>query len=478
MAAPPGLHDSFTEQGLWWREGREDDQIGGTLTFDPTDGPVLKVLGELGDLESSLKAAFEGGRDEDVTIHGVTMKGKPVTLVRAMNTNRQLNMRGIANETWESNLLIVGIHLGSDGKDEIFSKSYLRFEAIERWLEHRPFADSFDVEEKSLTVTARKPREEPFAHHDDFEVTSVGSLYHHNKPETHFAIDVISHLGIAPASQRSLNWHMQAATRLQELGALCTGHYLPLTSIELCGPDEQIRGGGTRSRDVRVYARMTHPEAESRPRHEAPLISGPELVRFNPKAVQVWFDQYEQFSPAIRLFFTITGERQMFTNVRLLLAIQALEVFHRRTRAETVIPPDAFPAFAAGLVDAIPAETSSRMRDKLEGTYRYLNEPSLGQRLKSIVDDLAASFGTVPPAFNKAYRRKLVDTRNYYTHFSAELETKTLDGEGMYWASRRIILLLTLLFLQRLDIAADDIAPLLKRHREFSQLWESDEIPR
>lgn len=476
MAIPLGLHDSFTEQGLWWREGEADDQVGGTLTFDPANGPELKLLGVLGDFASSLEAALGGKGDDYVTIHGVTTRGKPVTLMRAMNVNRQLNMPGIPHETWRSNLLVMGIHLHSEDDDEIFLKSYLRFTGIEHWLQHRPFTDTFDHEENSVTVVARKPREAQFAQHEDFDVVSTGSLHQDNKPATHFEIDVVSYFGIVPRGPKSLNWHMRIAVRLQELAALCTGHFLPLTSLELRGPEEELPGGGKQPREVHVYARMIFPE-NSRPRHEMPLVSGPELLAFNPQAVQTWFDQYELFSPAIRLFFTITGQQQMFTNVRLLLAIQALEVFHRRTSDDSVMPAEDFPDFAAGLVKAIPASATTRMKDKLQGVYRYLNEPSLNQRLKSIVDDLETAFGRAPPGFDKAARRKLVDTRNYYTHFSRELDANTLDGAGMYWASRRIVLLITLLFLQRLGLAAKDIVPLLQRHQEFSQLWASDARP-
>jgi hypothetical protein len=83
------------------------------------------------------------------------------------------------------------------------------------------------------------------------------------------------------------------------------------------------------------------------------------------------------------------------------------------------------------------------MREKLKGTYQFVNEPSLNQRLKSIVDELSDAFGMPLPALNKMYLRKLVDTRNYYTHLSEELRSRILDGEGMYWARRRVILLLT-----------------------------------
>jgi hypothetical protein len=193
-----------------------------------------------------------------------------------------------------------------------------------------------------------------FASHEEFELTSVGSLYSDNKPTTRFMIDVFSQMVITPHSLKALNWHWSKAVRIQELAALCTGHYLPLTSLELRGPDEPFGASGTRPREVHVYAQMVRPEAGYRPSHEAPVISGPELVAFNPQALQIWIDQYEVFSPAIALFFTISGQRHMLTNVRLLLAIQALEVFHRRTTGETVMPADKFPAFAQALMDAIP----------------------------------------------------------------------------------------------------------------------------
>ena len=200
-------------------------------------------------------------------------------------------------------------------------------------------------------------------------------------------------------------------------------------------------------------------------------------MELNPKAVQQWFDQYEVFDPAISLLFTITGEWQMYASVRFLLAVQALEVFHRRTSGDTIMPENDFTAFADILTKTIPASTPSRMKEKLRGTYRYLNEPSLNQRLKSIADDLEAEFGVAPPAFDKTYRRKLVDTRNNYTHFSSELDNKALDGSGLHWASRCIVLLLTLLFLLRIGLPATRLAPFIERHQEFSRLWASVDNP-
>lgn len=469
---PLGIYDSFSEKGLFWLANCREDKIPGTLSYDPQDGAVIELLGIFGDVREAMKRMLGGEQsDRNIVIHGITMKGKPISLLGAHRTRQQLHMPGIAHENWTSNLMVIGAYITNANEEAIFRKSYFRFEGIEAWLEHRPFTDNFDHETKSLSVLAEKPREVAFASHSDFEVSSVGSLYSNNKPVTRFTIDVISQMAITPHEPQSLTWHLDRALRLQELASLCTGRYLPLISFELRGPDIQMDPGGTLPTEVYFYARMVHGGGNDEAPHSIPMLSGPELVRFNPKAVQLWFNQFETFSPALNLFFTVTGQKHMFANIRLLLAIQALEVFHRRTTGDAVMASDKFDDFAKAMVAAIPPETERRMRDKLIGLYKFANEPSLNQRLRSIVATLTEAFGDIPGGFGDRFIRELVDTRNYYTHFSAELSDRALDGKGMYWAGRRVTLLLSLLFLLRLGISADEIKPLLNRHREFTQLW-------
>lgn len=473
---PPGLFDSFSHQGLFWLAGHRENEVPGRLCYDPDQGAVLELLGIFGTLEDAIQQAWSGAdRDDRPVIHGVTVKGRPVTLLKTINTSRQINMPGIPCETWSSNLLVMGAHIQSADDDAQFSRCIFRFQEIEAWLEHAPFTEDFDSEARSLSLLAEAPRNEPFATHAAFEVRSVGSLYSDRTAGTRFTVDVSNDLAITSVTPQTLGWHLSRAVRLQELASLCSGHYLPLTAFELRGPvlpDETGPGD-----EIQVYAQMIHGRAETPSKLRTPIITGWELMRFNPDAVQLWFDQFELFSPALNLFFTITGEKQMFVNIRLLLAIQALEVFHRRTSGDTVMAAQDFIAFADGLVAAIPDDAPARMREKLGGLYRFANEPSLNQRLRAIIAEVATAFGQAPAGFDGKFIRKLVDTRNYYTHFSAELGPRALDGEGMYWATRRVILLLTILFLQRLAISAADIKPLLQRHREFAQLWASAERP-
>ncbi|MFH7191155.1 hypothetical protein ACHWGL_30070, partial [Klebsiella pneumoniae] len=100
MASPPlGIYDSFNEQGLFWLPDKRDDEVPGTLSYDPENGAVLKLLGIFGKLHEAVNRALGGARDNaEAVIHGVTMKGKPISLLHAFDTSRQLNMPGIPHE--------------------------------------------------------------------------------------------------------------------------------------------------------------------------------------------------------------------------------------------------------------------------------------------------------------------------------------------------------------------------------------------
>jgi hypothetical protein len=366
MPLPQGFHDSFSDEGLWWLPGREAHPVAGTVSFDPSDGATLKLLRFLDDTSAAFSAMVDL-KAERGTIFGVTKKGKPVSIIGAINQQRQMNMPGISVETWVSGLMVIRIHLTSAADEEIFTTSYFRFEAIERWLGSKAFDRKHSADGRTLSLDATAAPLRPFASHRDFELSTVGSLYTTDKTDTHYQIDVFSQLAITPAAPKPLNWHLHRAKRVQELASLCMGHFLPLTHFELRGPIEDF-GGFQKPVGVHVFAQLIHPEGGKRGSGDQPLVSGPELVAINPQAVQLWFDQYDVFDPAISLFFTISSPRHVFANVRFLLAVQALEVFHRRTSDAAPMPAEDFAAFAKALTDAIPDTASPAMREKLKGT--------------------------------------------------------------------------------------------------------------
>ena len=117
------------------------------------------------------------------------------------------------------------------------------------------------------------------------------------------------------------------------------------------------------------------------------------------------------------------------------------------------------------------------MSEKLWSLYSFANEPSLMQRLETILSTVNEDFGETVPGFTDRFARKVVNNRNYNTHFTATLEKKSMDGAEMWWASRRIVMLLTYLFLKNIGIKAPAFRDAIERHQEFRALFSSPDPP-
>lgn len=469
MAEQFSFQDSFSHEGFWWLPDNPDERVSGTLSFSQEDGPSLELLGVFGGF-----LAFNKEMDERITIHGLTKKGKKVTLLDAFVTNRQMNMPGIMNEKYRPHLVCIGHHM-AEKNDAIFDKSFFRFERLEEWLGSQPFKQDWLFDPPRLNLFVDKGQAEQLTAFGDFKIGRSSNLNTGGSGRTAFSVKVLSFLDCETTGPVPLEDHFQVANRLQELASLCTGHYLPMTHLSL-----RVHGTAMEGRppeEVEVFAQMQHPEAGSRPQHEHPLFSARELLAANERAVENWFKQYETLSPAIDLFFAVTGEKRMFTNIRFLLAIQALEVFHRRTKKGGLMAKADYRKLRKQLVAAIPRGIAPEMSEKLEGLYNFANEPSLMQRLEAILASVNEDFGEIVPGFTDRFARRVVDTRNYNTHFTATLEAKAMDGADMWWASRRIIMLLTYLFLKNIGIKAPAFRDALERHKEFQDLFASPDPP-
>jgi hypothetical protein len=472
MAAPPGMNDKFSEDGLWWVPGGEDEKVAGELSFDQDEGAVLKLLGTF-DKEYR---PFRSELKDCPVIFGALKDGKEVTLLGSLNVGRTGALSGgFVLETHKPHVTAMGWHFLSED-EEIFSKAYVRFEDVEAWLGDRFFDLDFRDDHTSLDLHVNRRPETSLGSFGAGTLTFGSSLYT-DQTETDYSIKTHSYIGIEPNEPQSLSWFFAAASKVQSLASLCTGRHLPLLSLSLDGPEERVARTVMRPSNIRVYAQMSHPETHKARRHDVPLIRAHDLISFNANAFERWFDSYEEIASAIHLFFAVQGAKSMFINVRFLLAIQALEVFHRLTSTNTIVSDEEHKALQEILMNALPESTPSAMRNKLEGTLQFSNELSLMQRLKEMMADIEAQFGQAPPGFSNSFLRALVNTRNYYTHYSPRLKGKTLEGAEMHYAIRRVTLLLTVLLFLRLGVGAAGVQAALTNHREFRSLWDKAGIP-
>jgi hypothetical protein len=88
------------------------------------------------------------------------------------------------------------------------------------------------------------------------------------------------------------------------------------------------------------------------------------------------------------------------------------------------------------------------------------------------VSRLSKVVGYAPQGLNKAFREKMVRTRNYYTHFSP-IRGRIFNSTEMYWASQRLAAMIIILALDKAGVESavirkqlagrDDIARILRK---------------
>jgi hypothetical protein len=116
------------------------------------------------------------------------------------------------------------------------------------------------------------------------------------------------------------------------------------------------------------------------------------------------------------------------------------------------------------LIAAIPPSTPPDLAESLKkGKIKYGNEHSLRKRLRlllcSLEDDTVAMVTDRPSQFCE----DVVATRNYYTHYTSELESKAFVEVDLYPVCERLRVLLTIVLFREIGLEESLIR----------QIWEN-----
>jgi hypothetical protein len=132
--------EKTTIKGLWWLDTRPEKKLQGQITYGPTSGAEVDLFGLFYDAFDDKKLL------ERVTLQGITLKTKPVSLFNAMYVGGEVNLPGGASSRFRSCSGVVGGHFRS--LEEIFFKKVLiNFKGLVGWT--------------CITGTQIKPDEKP-----------------------------------------------------------------------------------------------------------------------------------------------------------------------------------------------------------------------------------------------------------------------------------------------------------------------------
>jgi hypothetical protein len=135
--------------------------------------------------------------------------------------------------------------------------------------------------------------------------------------------------------------------------------------------------------------------------------------------------------------------------------VHALEAHHRRTTSTLNLPEDEHENRMESILGAVPEEH----KKWLEGELKYSNELKLRKRIKHIFDGHPRTLDSVVGSGKdkKRFVNKVIDTRNYLTHFDESLKDRAARGAELHRLNDKLTHLLEMCLMAEIGFEDDEI---------------------
>jgi hypothetical protein len=161
--------------------------------------------------------------------------------------------------------------------------------------------------------------------------------------------------------------------------------------------------------------------------------------------LQTWSLKKALLEPII-IYFVEAHENGFHVPMSFLKVVQALEAFSRRMKQNTIWPAKEFEEKVERILSQIQDDEDKKL---ISGVLS--NEPRLRQRLAELFAEVKDVF-EISSKKRNSFINKIVNTRNYFTHFDESLKHQIFDVNTMYFITGYLKLMLRVLLLRELGI--------------------------
>ena len=160
------------------------------------------------------------------------------------------------------------------------------------------------------------------------------------------------------------------------------------------------------------------------------------------------------------MYFASTSGSSKFLEWKFLSLIQGIEVLHRRSSSETEMKRDEFEGIVHRIVEIVPKDRKGWIESRLT----HANELSLRKRIKSLIEPWDDLYGNSQE--RRSFISKVVDTRNYLTHYdSKSSQSELTEGEDLWKLCMKLEALFQMHFLQLIGMDIDSIKSMVNENR-------------
>ena len=422
--------------------------------------------------------SLQGGMPPIEMMFGQLVDGTFVTLDRCVMTNASIQIGvGIgAPTTVVASRAIFGAHVGSID-DLLVSEYTLELSSLSNWTCASPVASNIATGDGDkpigFDIVCRQPAAIEVAMPTrDFDIR----LSHGVKTNSQgCATTVTRSAAITVVAHKELTHETAnlAAWQCQNLMSLLIGDRLSARSVSVVpvnGQQESVKAKPLQY----VYQQVG--QHDRKDLHPALMLLPYGVIKDEfANMVDIWFDRSEQAVLATNVFFGAQGLASGSVNVRFLTVAQAAESYHRSLSTGLYMGQEAFNAAIQELATHIPASIQRDHRVSLKNRLKYGNEYSLRKRLTELLDRVPEDVRTRIAGDCGKFVNRIVDIRNYYTHYEHAAAGEGFDGKDVYVAAERIRVLIVANLLHDLGVPDEKLLNVLQRSQDLNH-WMNETL--
>lgn len=447
------LFDTREFIGFWFLPGKESEKVPGTLSFDNSEGIKLKIWGAINQ-EDKIYPHFP-------VILGTTIDNTRITILDVYCTWRDASVKETKEMHFDAYLLLINQHVESEsGKAFLIDRARVNFTNMEDWTKISPIEWS-----SGDTENGRSARgfQSPYLEDIEGRIESIKSSFSIDLAVPSSSIRPYSldwrfrsFLYLTPDEPRDVYWYIEQINEVSYLIALLVGAPIYPKDIQLL--PNSISQDQYEIPAILLY-RQPRISVEKYLVSNKIFIDMPSIQDSLAEIFESWFEKKDRLRLVRELFFGTVYSDRLYQRFIFLSYAQALESFHRAKKTGIYIPKDQYRNLKDTLLSHIPSDIDSSLKDSLESRISHGNEYTLRTRLKELIDDLGNRLSSliVRYHFEEDFIKKVVNTRNYFTHNDITYKNKALSGNDLYHANEMLRFLLIILLLQELNIEEEII---------------------
>lgn len=432
--------------GQWWSPANPDNRVHGVLSFNQSAGARLELDG-----------ALEGHPN---IINGVSLDNTKITLHDCIVSN--------PNEFWgnipifmQSHIyahrLYLGIHFGKQ-EDIKFKRLYCQMSTLNEWVRKSGFSVQREV--GGEVITYKQPNAISVLINPELKITIdfwCASSYRYSTINLKQVARVAFH---SPKAQ-SIDDYLRLLHHFRNF--LCLATQVSTFPQEISG----FINEESPTSEVKILYQLDA-SISTKDDVYSSLFTFTDIESEFASCIQNWYKKYEVLEPVCQLYFSALYGRFVYLNLKFLCLVQALEAYHNRTTTNQELAPKEHDKRVFEILEAVPNEYKEWLQNELT----YSNEPNLRKRLKDLYD----TFSIILKSLNtnrKSFINKVVNTRNYLTHYDLDLKRKGAKGKELFILTEKLRILIEMCLLKEIGFSLEEINPLiLKRYQERLKLYE------